>query len=391
MHEHLLEFAGVREQMAATAGLGSNGHSIMARLKESHDKGGTILAFGTDSAGAVLSSHFQEECCARYTAGGKKVPAREDREAVRANDISRIRHFSIAELVPRLESFFRRPDDTLVVFCVEPLVPQFRIPLIQALENAGRKSITVCVAAPSSETDLLHAADISFAVPSTRPPVITGAEETIVHAMCEGLEIEWNTLPENSTEEEFLISRTSLFPDMLRNTGAVERALAENTAMIECIRKAGEAIYRRLSEGGCLFVAGNGGSACDALQIAMLIESLPLPDGKFPCVDTGFLSPGYLTCCWNDGFDPFPRGIESVRSSGDILIGFSTSGNSENVRRAVEAAGKKGILTIVFTGGDGGKIAGLADHEILVPAHDTGIIQEAHWSTGSGMILSCTA
>ena len=130
-------------------------------------------------------------------------------------------------------------------------------------------------------------------------------------------------------------------------------------------------------------MAGNGGSACDALQLASLIESKPLSSGEFPRIDKNFLAIGYLTCCVNDGFSPFLRGIESVSSSKDVLIAYTTSGNSENIIEAVKASIQKGILTIVFTGYDGGKISGLGDYEFLIPVKSTGPVQEIHWTIGS--------
>ena len=87
----------------------------------------------------------------------------------------------------------------------------------------------------------------------------------------------------------------------------------------------------------------------------------------------------FLTAFGNDyGFEGiFERQIEALGSSGDILIGISTSGNSPNVIRAVEAASKRNMRTIALTG-NGGRLAAMVDVVIAVPSTDTQYIQEAH-------------
>jgi D-sedoheptulose 7-phosphate isomerase len=87
-----------------------------------------------------------------------------------------------------------------------------------------------------------------------------------------------------------------------------------------------------------------------------------------------------LTCILNDyGADElFARQVDSLACPGDILFGLTTSGNSSNVRRAVERARAKRVLTVALSGRDGGEMRGLADHEILIEATTTARIQEAH-------------
>jgi D-sedoheptulose 7-phosphate isomerase len=87
-----------------------------------------------------------------------------------------------------------------------------------------------------------------------------------------------------------------------------------------------------------------------------------------------------LTCIGNDySFaDIFARQLIGLGRAGDCLLGISTSGNSENIIRAVEAAREIGVVTVCLLGRDGGHLANAADHSIIVPDTNTARIQEAH-------------
>jgi D-sedoheptulose 7-phosphate isomerase len=87
-----------------------------------------------------------------------------------------------------------------------------------------------------------------------------------------------------------------------------------------------------------------------------------------------------MTCAANDyGWERvFARQVEALANPGDVLIGFSTSGNSKNVLAAIDAAKKIGVTTCAFLGKDGGKMKGLCDIELLVPHKLTHRVQEAH-------------
>ncbi len=90
--------------------------------------------------------------------------------------------------------------------------------------------------------------------------------------------------------------------------------------------------------------------------------------------------PGHLTCTANDfGFEKvFSRWVEALGQPGDVLIVLSTSGNSANVINAVDAAKGKGMVTVALLGQSGGKLAGVADHQIVVPHTRSDRIQEVH-------------
>ena len=139
-------------------------------------------------------------------------------------------------------------------------------------------------------------------------------------------------------------------------------------------------LIKTLNDGGKILTMGNGGSAADAQHLAaefvgrFLLERKALPAIALT-TDTSI-----LTSVGNDfGFDEvFKRQIEALAESGDVVIGISTSGNSENVEKAMRAAREKGCRTIGLLGRDGGRLAALCDVELTVPAQDTPHIQEAH-------------
>lgn len=129
-----------------------------------------------------------------------------------------------------------------------------------------------------------------------------------------------------------------------------------------------------------IIIAGNGGSLCDAAHFAE--ELTGLFRGKRPALPAIALTePGHITCIGNDmGFDQiFSRGVEAYGKAGDVFIGLSTSGNSQNIVNAFDQAKKQGLQTIAFLGKKGGKVKGFADLELLIDGFDTSDrIQEAH-------------
>ena len=129
-----------------------------------------------------------------------------------------------------------------------------------------------------------------------------------------------------------------------------------------------------------ILIMGNGGSAADAQHLAAeLVGRFLLERKALPAIalttDTSI-----LTAVGNDyGFDEvFKRQIEALAEPGDVVIGISTSGNSANVEKAMQAAREKGCRTIGLLGRDGGRVAALCDVELIVPAQCTPHIQEAH-------------
>ena len=135
-----------------------------------------------------------------------------------------------------------------------------------------------------------------------------------------------------------------------------------------------------LQNGHKILTMGNGGSAADAQHFAaemvgrFLLERKALPAIALT-TDTSI-----LTAVGNDyGFDDvFKRQVEALSLPGDVLIGLSTSGNSKNIKRALEVGKDIGAITIGLLGRDGGEIASISDFNLTVPSTETPRIQEAH-------------
>ena len=141
-----------------------------------------------------------------------------------------------------------------------------------------------------------------------------------------------------------------------------------------------DVILRRLNAGATLFTCGNGGSAAQALHLAE--ELIGRYRENRPAVRAVCLNadPTAVTCIANDfGFENvFARQCEALVQDGDVLVALSTSGNSENMVRALQTATQRGATTIGLLGRDGGACRDLCDFALVVPAEDSAHIQEAH-------------
>ena len=142
----------------------------------------------------------------------------------------------------------------------------------------------------------------------------------------------------------------------------------------------GDELVAVLRSGGQVLLAGNGGSAAEAMHMAEELTGrfktnrAPLPAVAL-CAD-----PTMLTCIGNDfGFDEvFSRPVAALGRPGDLLVLFSTSGNSRNLVNACAAARARGMKIHCLLGKDGGALAGRGDRELIVPCSETARIQEVH-------------
>jgi len=132
--------------------------------------------------------------------------------------------------------------------------------------------------------------------------------------------------------------------------------------------------------GGKILFCGNGGSAADAQHLATELVVRFKADRAAIAALALTTDTSLLTAAGNDlGFDDiFARQIEALAKPDDVVIGISTSGNSENVVRALKAAAGLGATTVAFTGAGGGKLAAICDVLIAVPSDVTARIQEMH-------------
>ncbi|QCI17647.1 D-sedoheptulose 7-phosphate isomerase [Buchnera aphidicola (Acyrthosiphon lactucae)] len=149
---------------------------------------------------------------------------------------------------------------------------------------------------------------------------------------------------------------------------------------IQKIQKSAILIAQSFKNGKKVISCGNGGSHCDALHFSEELTSVYRKKrAGYPAISISDSS--YISAVGNDfGYDQvFSRFIESVGCSGDVLLAISTSGNSLNIIKAIEAAQKKKMKVVVLTGNDAGKIKKLSDIEICVPYYGfSDRIQEMH-------------
>ncbi|MBA2852746.1 D-sedoheptulose 7-phosphate isomerase [Methanococcus maripaludis] len=139
-------------------------------------------------------------------------------------------------------------------------------------------------------------------------------------------------------------------------------------------------IVNALKNENKLLICGNGGSAADAQHFAAeIVGRYKLERKGYPAIALS-TDTSILTAIGNDyGFEKiFERQVEALGKDGDILIGISTSGNSENVINAVNLAKNNGIYTIGLLGKDGGKLNNLVDLSLVVPSNNTPRVQECH-------------
>jgi D-sedoheptulose 7-phosphate isomerase len=170
--------------------------------------------------------------------------------------------------------------------------------------------------------------------------------------------------------------------EAIREVAARSRAVKERffAERAEIVLRVGLVLAAALKAGGKVLVFGNGGSAADAQHLAGELVGRFLVDRRALPAIALVTDPSIITAVGNDlGFESvFSRQIEAHGRPGDVVIGISTSGRSKNVLAALEWAKANGLVTVGLTGGGGGAMAGLVDHLIDVPSHETPRIQEVH-------------
>lgn len=141
-----------------------------------------------------------------------------------------------------------------------------------------------------------------------------------------------------------------------------------NEANFQKIFDASAAIVKSFENGGKIISAGNGGSHCDAMHFAEELTGRYKNNRKaLPAI--AISDPSHLSCVGNDyGYEfVFSRYLEALGQQGDVFLGISTSGNSQNIINAISVAKSKGMFVIGLTGKDGGKIGPMCDIEIRAP------------------------
>lgn len=171
-----------------------------------------------------------------------------------------------------------------------------------------------------------------------------------------------------------------LIKERIHDSINVKTSLLDNEELLNAVDGLAEEIVKAIINGNKLVLCGNGGSASDALHFAGEIV------GRFQKERSAWSAVvlnadvATMTAIANDyGYDDvFARQAEGHCRPGDVFIGISTSGNSENVLRAAKVAKEKGAVTAALLGKDGGKIKTIVDYPIVIPCNVTARVQECH-------------
>jgi D-sedoheptulose 7-phosphate isomerase len=175
----------------------------------------------------------------------------------------------------------------------------------------------------------------------------------------------------------------------IQDSISVKERILKSPDVLRSINDAASAIVRAYTDGAKTLIAGNGGSAADAQHIAGEFVSRFYFDR--PGIPSIALSTdtSVLTAIGNDyGFEQlFARQVQAQGKAGDVFIGITTSGNSENIVQALHVCKEKDIKSVVLAGKSGGRVAGLCDICIKIPSDETPRIQESHILVGH--IICC--
>ena len=177
---------------------------------------------------------------------------------------------------------------------------------------------------------------------------------------------------------------SSKIPHSIQQSIAVKQAILDDSELHARIQQAADIITASLRSGGKIHFCGNGGSAADAQHLAAELSGRFYFDRPPLNAEALHCNTSYLTAVANDyGYDAvFSRLLQGTAKSGDVVVGISTSGNSQNILKAFEMAKEMGVHVIAMTGETGGKMKELADVLLNIPSTDTPRIQESHIMVG---------
>ncbi|HLP92630.1 MAG TPA: D-sedoheptulose 7-phosphate isomerase [Saprospiraceae bacterium] len=161
---------------------------------------------------------------------------------------------------------------------------------------------------------------------------------------------------------------------------SVKQHLLNDQVLLQKIEEAGQLMLRCFQNGGKILLCGNGGSAADAQHIAAELSGRFYTDRPPLFAEALHVNSSYVTAVANDyGYEHvFSRMVQAAGRNGDILMAFSTSGNSPNILKAIETGKAQGMKVVGLTGASGGKMSDVCDILLNVPSSDTPRIQEAH-------------
>ena len=172
--------------------------------------------------------------------------------------------------------------------------------------------------------------------------------------------------------------------NIIQESVDVKNKILQDDKLMQTVKDCVYILVTAFKNGHKVLFCGNGGSAADAQHLAAELSGRFYTDRNALPAEALHCNTSYITAIGNDyGYDViYSRLVKGIGIKGDVLVGLSTSGNSQNILNAFEVAKEKGLITIAFTGESGGKLKKLADHLINVPSDDTPRIQESHIMLG---------
>ena len=164
----------------------------------------------------------------------------------------------------------------------------------------------------------------------------------------------------------------------------LKSSLLKNTVLLNTVDSIVREITGSYKNGGKVLWCGNGGSAADSQHLAAELSGRFYYDRPPLFSEALHVNTSYITAVANDySYDIiYSRLVEAMGKKGDVLIGMSTSGNSENVIKALAKANEIGMITVAFTGETGGKMKDISKYLVNIPSTDTPRIQECHMVLG---------
>ena len=171
-----------------------------------------------------------------------------------------------------------------------------------------------------------------------------------------------------------------LIKDLIQESISVKQQLLQDAHFLQKIELVVDVITNAFNAGNKVLFCGNGGSAADAQHLAAEFSGRFYKNRKALPAEALHCNTSYLTAVANDySYDViYARLVDGIGIKGDVLLGFSTSGNSVNIIKAFEVAKDRGMITIGLTGATGGNMKIVSDYLFNVPSTTTPRIQESH-------------
>jgi D-sedoheptulose 7-phosphate isomerase len=176
------------------------------------------------------------------------------------------------------------------------------------------------------------------------------------------------------------MNENQMISQAIKNSLEVKNKILADEKLLAVIEKIAEECVNSLKNNGKVLFCGNGGSAADAQHLAAELSGKFYFDREPLFAEALHTNTSFLTAVANDYsyVKVYSRMVKAIGKEGDVLVGISTSGNSENIIKAIEQANSQNMVTIGFAGEGGGKMKEICKYLIAVPSKDTPRIQESH-------------